>query len=209
MDEISKLLWKEQKEKELQRAYKFCVEVLKSPLTIEEFEKVWYNEKEDKKGKKYLANMCMSVFQTRKANAGNSFENYLERLFQTNNLEFLKQKHVDSEGEIYLKKPKKGVHKLDFIIPFKNNKNTNSSIIVSAKTKFRERWRQDLDLKDKCIKLIYLTKENPSLTLIEQITGYGTIIVYPDALTQENVWSFDDFILRMKHFQKFGSYNLT
>ena len=81
--------------------------------------------------------------------------------------------------------------------------------MISAKTKFRERWRQDLDLKEKCKKLIYITKEVPSRTLIEQIIGYNTTLVYPNATISENIWSFEHFVLRMKHFQETGRYSIT
>lgn len=210
MDEISKLLWEEQKERETLRAYAFCIEKLKSPLTLEEFRKVWYREKEDKCGKEHLANLCTSIFQSRKVNAGKSFENSLERLFEKNTIHFLKQKCVDDSGKIYLKKPtNKSVHKLDFIVVYKNSENIETCIVISAKTKFRERWRQDLHLKEKCKKLIYITKEVPSRTLIEQIVGYNTTLVYPNAIISENIWSFEHFVLRMKHFQETGSYSMS
>jgi hypothetical protein len=49
--------------------------------TIEDFKKVFYNSNEDKKGLIYICNMFMSLFQARKANAGNAFEKYIETLF--------------------------------------------------------------------------------------------------------------------------------
>jgi len=161
MDELSKLLWQEEKEAQQQRAYKFCVDYLKTPLTYEEFGSLWYHETEDKKGKTHLANMCMSIFQTRKVNAGNSFEHALERLFEKNGIQFLKQKYVDSEGKIYDKKPKQSNHKLDYIIPHKDSENIESCIVLSAKKTLKERYRQDLDLTHKCKKLIYLTHDQP------------------------------------------------
>lgn len=209
MDVISELLWKEKKQRDLVRAYKFSVEYLKTPLNLEEFERVWYSENDDKKGQKNLYNMCMSIFQSRKSTAGNSFEKYLERLFEQNNIKFLLQHHVDIEGNIFKSKPKKSVHKLDFIITYENSKNIRDCIIVSVKTKLRERWRQDLDQKDKCIKLIYVTKEIPSSILTEQIVGYNTTLVYPNAKITENIWPIEYFISRLQHFQKTGSYNLT
>ena len=201
MDELSKLLWQEEKETQQQRAYKFCVDYLKTPLSYEEFQHVWYHETEDKKGKTHLANMCMSIFQTRKVNAGNSFEHALERLFEKNGIRFLKQKHVDSEGKIYDKKPKQSNHKLDYIIPFKDSENIESCIVLSAKKTLKERYRQDLDLTHKCKKLIYLTHDQPPESSIQAITGYGCILVYRNA----PVWTFEHFLVKLKHFQELGS----
>lgn len=205
MDEISKLLWNEEKKAEVQRAYKFCVDILKTPLTFEEFEKAWYNEKEDKQGKFHLANMCMSLFQTRKVNAGNSFEKSLERLFQSNNIRYLKQKYVDSNGKIYDKKPKQSNHKLDYIITHKDSETIESCIVLSAKKTLKERYRQDLDLSNKCKKLIYLTNEQPPECSVQAITGYGCILVYKNA----PLWTFDYFLLKLKHFQDTGCNDFT
>jgi hypothetical protein len=63
--------------------------------------------------------------------------------------------------------------------------------------------------RNKCKKLIYLTKEIPSATKIKTIVENNCIIVYPCASVDENVWSFEHFILRMKQFQNTGSYNFT
>jgi len=205
MDEISKLLWHEEKKAELQRAYKTCVDLMKTPLTLEEFEKVWYDEKEDKQGKMHLANMCMSIFQTRKVNAGNSFEKSMERLFERNGIQFLKQHFVDSAGIIHKRKPSQSNHKLDYIIPHKDCQTIQSCIVLSAKKTLKERYRQDLDLKDRCKKLIYLTNEHPPECLIQTITGYGCILVYQTA----PLWTFEQFILSIKHFQDTGSYDFT
>jgi hypothetical protein len=197
MDETSKLLWLEEKKEELQRSYKFCVKYLKTPLTFEEFEKVWYHETEDKKGVSHLANMCMSIFQKRKVNAGNSFEKAVERLFQSSNIHYLKQKFVDSEGKIYDKKPSQSNHKLDYIIPYKDSQSIESCIVISAKKTLKERYRQDLHLKSRCKKLIYLTNEQPLECLVQTIKGYDCILVYQNA----PLWTFEHFLLKLKHFQ--------
>ncbi len=60
--EFGKKEWEEIKEKEVKRAYETCVRLLKTPLTYEEFTKVWYSEHSDKSGKNHIANMCMSIF---------------------------------------------------------------------------------------------------------------------------------------------------
>jgi hypothetical protein len=201
MDEISRLLWQEEKEAHQQRAYKFCVDHLKTPLTYEEFQRVWYHETEDKKGITHLANMCMSIFQTRKVNAGNSFERALERLFEKNAIRFLKQKYVDSEGKIHNKKPEQSNHKLDYIIPYKESENIESCIVLSAKKTLKERYRQDLDLTHKCKKLVYLTNEQPPESSIRAINGYNCVLVYKNA----PVWTFEYFLVKLKQFQELGS----
>ena len=83
-------MWEELKKKELVRAFEFCQTILKSPLTLEEFETVWYDEHNDKKGLNHLSNMCMSIFQARKASAGNSFEKYVELILTKANIQILK-----------------------------------------------------------------------------------------------------------------------
>jgi hypothetical protein len=207
--EASALIWKNLKEVELQRAFAFCRDVLKSPLTLEEFGNVWYSETGDKKGTKHLSNMCMSIFQGRKASAGNSFEKSIETLHSDSGIQFLKQKHVDNEHNIHDKKPKTSSHKVDYIIQRDPADKIADSLIISAKSKLRERWRQDLCHIGKCKKVIILTKEVPNQTLINAITGYDTILVFPDAPLSKNTWSFEEYVSRMKMFQKTGSYCLA
>jgi hypothetical protein len=203
------IVWEELKKKELMRAFEFCQTILKSPLTFEEFETVWYDEHNDKKGLKHLSNMCMSIFQARKASAGNSFEKYVELILTKANIHILKQTHVDDSGKIYRKKPTTSSHKVDYIIQYVLSDNISDSVIISAKKTFRERWRQDLCHIDKCKKLIYLTNETPNDTLIDSIVGYNTIIVFPEATLTSNIWTFDEFISRMKQFQQTGGYSIA
>jgi len=204
---MDKIVWENLKKIHQLRAFEFCRDVLKSPLTSEEFDKVWYSETEDKKGLKHLSNMCMSIFQSRKASAGNSFEKYVELFHEQNNIQFLKQRHIDDSGKIYKDKPKKSSHKVDYVIQYVSSNVISDSIVISAKKTFRERWRQDLCHIDKCKKLIYLTNETPNQELISSITGYNSIIVYPNAQLSENVWSFEEYALRIKQFQQTGSYS--
>jgi hypothetical protein len=139
----------------------------------------------------------MSIFQKRKVNAGNSFEKAVERLFQSSNIHYLKQKFVDSEGKIYDKKPSQSNHKLDYIIPYKDSQSIESCIVISAKKTLKERYRQDLHLKSRCKKLIYLTNEQPLECLVQTIKGYDCILVYQNA----PLWTFEHFLLKLKHFQ--------
>ena len=168
------------------------VRVLRSPLTFAEFQSTWYSEDSDKKGKFHLSNMCMSMFQSRKANAGSGFERVITKEHSRLGINVLNQVCIDSSGNIHDKKPKGiSVHKVDTLIPTtKDVKNISSMIVLSKKTTLRERYRQDLDIRDKCKKLIFLTKETPTKTQLDTIAGYGCIVVYPYAEITTTSWSY-------------------
>ena len=207
-NEATLICWKELQEKEVQRAYQTLIELLRTPLTIDEFRKVWYSENDDKKGIKHVANMCMSMFQARKSIAGNSFEKAIEKIHLENGIVVYNQSWVDDDGEIYKKKPSKSVHKHDCLIPFGTSNNIKDMIVISKKTTLRERFREDLDSNKKCKCVIFLTRETPSNGAVQTITGYNCILVYPNAELTEHTWSYDQYILRMKHFQQTGSYTI-
>jgi EcoRII C terminal len=192
--------WEIQKERECKRAYEFSVRMLKSPLTYEEFKSCWYSEHDDKKGVKHLANMCMSIFQSRKATAGASFESSIYSSHAKCKIEVIKQAYVDSEGNVYIKKPKrKDLHKVDALIPTTENRESLEDMyVLSMKTTSRERWRQDVDLVSKCKGVIFLTKEKPDKAKIESITGYGMKLVYPNADISEHVWSYQLYFEKIK-----------
>jgi hypothetical protein len=184
--------------------------LLKTPISYDEFITVWYDESEDKKGVAHIANMCMSIFQSRKANAGNGLERTIEKIHTEKGIHALYQKWVDSDGNIYDKKPKKaGVHKMDALIPT-NKKITNTSdmYVVSMKTTLRERFRQDLDGCPKCKKVIFLTRETLLRSQIDMISGYNCIVVYPFAENTEHTWSFDKYFSEIKSLQD-GTANST
>lgn len=207
-DIATKEAWDDLQEKQLIRAYKFAVDILKTPLTHEEFKNVWYSQTSDKKGEKYLANMCMSMFQSRKASAGNSSEKAIKKMHDKHGINVRYQVYCDNTGLIYPKKPKKiSVHKLDAIISRDDALNVSDCIVLSMKTTLRERYRQDLDIVGKCKKLIFLTRETPEKAKIETISGYGCVLVYPYSQTTETTWSYDEYISRMKLFQETGCYN--
>jgi|688.fasta_scaffold199621_2 hypothetical protein len=204
----TKEAWEELQEKQLIRAYKFAVDILKTPLTREEFKNVWYSQTSDKKGEKFLANMCMSMFQSRKASAGNSSEKAIKKMHDNADINVKYQVYCDNTGLIYDKKPNKiSVHKLDAIISQGDTLNISKCIVLSMKTTLRERYRQDLDIVGKCKKLIFLTRETPEKTKIETISGYGCILVYPYSELTDTTWSYNEYILRMKLFQETGCYN--
>jgi hypothetical protein len=206
-EDATKLEWEELQEKQLLRAYEFCRTNLKSPLTLDEFRHVWYSQDTDKQGKQYLANMCMSIFQARKAFAGSSSEKAIEKLHANAGIEVKYQVWVDTSGVLYEKKPKNiSVHKVDGIICQKDVTNLNDCILLSMKTSLRERYRQDLDSVGKCKAVIYLTRSTPSFIEIQTIVGYGCILVYPNATNSDSTWSYDEYISRMKKFQETGSY---
>jgi len=202
--------WTQQKKDECKRAYDTCVRLLKTPISYEEFRTVWYDESEDKKGVAHIANMCMSIFQSRKANAGNGLERTIEKIHTEKGIHALYQKWVDSDGNIYDKKPKKaGVHKMDALIPTnKEITNTSDMYVVSMKTTLRERFRQDLDGCPKCKKVIFLTRETLLRSQIDMISGYNCIVVYPFAENTEHTWSFDKYFSEIKSLQN-GTANST
>lgn len=199
--EAMRLNWEIQKEKECERAYQFCVEYLKSPLSKDEFSKVWYSEnKVDKTGKKHLANMCMSIFQSRKSTAGKGFEQAIYLKHKEVGIPIIEQAWVDKDGNIYSKNPNIiSVHKVDGLIPTSENRKTvHDMYILSIKTTSRERYRQGLDLIPKCKGYIFLTREIPDKTKTKNIIGYGIILVYPFAITTDTVWSYESYFQKIK-----------
>lgn len=195
----TKEAWEIQKKEEVERAYRLCVRKLKTPLTIEEFEEVWYSEHDDKHGSEHVANMCMSMFQSRKANAGSGFERSIYDCLGKLGIEVIPQALVDKDGNIYSKKPKSiSVDKVDGLIPTSDNRKTiHDMYVLSMKTTSRERYTQGFHLISKCKGYVFLTRETPEASKIQTITGKGAILVYPDATTTETVWSYSSF------FQKF------
>lgn len=195
--------WELQKIEECHRAYETCVRLLETPLSYEQFSKVWYSENSDKKGIDHISNMCMSIFQARKSNAGNGFEKAILKKHIESGIKVFIQVWVDSDGNIHNKKPKSSsVHKVDMLIPtILTSTNTSDMYIISKKTTLRERFRQDLDSCPRCKKVIFLTKETPSKTQIETITGYGCIVVYPYATNTENAWSYEKYFSEIKALQ--------
>jgi len=202
--------WTQQKKDECKRAYDTCVRLLQISIPYDEFITVWYDESGDKKGVAHIANMCMSIFQSRKANAGNGLERTIEKIHTEKGIHALYQKWVDSDGNIYDKKPKKaGVHKMDALIPTnKEITNTSDMYVVSMKTTLRERFRQDLDGCPKCKKVIFLTRETLLRSQIDTISGYNCIVVYPFAENTEHTWSFDKYFSEIKSLQD-GTANST
>lgn len=196
-----RIAWDAQKKRELERAYAFCSGVLNTPLTLDEFSKVWYSEKKtDKTGKNHLANMCMSIFQSRKANAGKGFEDAIYTKHKEVGIEIIHQAWVDKDGNIYKKNPKIiSVHKVDGLIPTTANRtNTRDMYILSIKTTSRERYRQGIDLIGKCKGYIFLTRETPDNKKIQSILGYGMILVYPHAGTTDTIWSYESYFEKIK-----------
>lgn len=201
--------WDVQKKEEEKRAFNFCKTVLKIPLTEDEFSNVWYSQTSDKKGLQHLANMCMSIFQTRKTRAGKQFEDIIQLKHSELGILYHNQKWVDVNGIISNKKPETSCHKVDCLIPPNVEcENIKDMYIISKKTTLRERYRQDLELAGKCKGVIFLTKEIPDKTKINTIVGYGCIIVYPNADCSDNVWSYEKYFSTMKNFQNTLSNNI-
>lgn len=204
LTEANVAAWTLQKEKECARAYAFISGPCRSPLSYEEFKQVYYNEKEDKKGLRYIANMFMSIFQSRKATAGTGHEMAINKMHDDTGLVVLKQVWVDKEGNIHEKK-KKGVHthKVDGLIPTSGNRqNVSDMYIISAKTNLRERWQQDTALASKCKGLIVLTRETLTDTTLDNIANHNGVAVYPNAPITSKAWSYAKYLEEMKLVQK-------
>ena len=180
---------------------------MKSSLTLDEFKNVWYSQTSDKQGKDHIANMCMSIFQSRKVRAGNSFENAITNIHKMAGINAKYQIWVDSSGDIHEKKPKHSVHKHDCLIAHKESTNIKDMIVISIKTTLRERFREDLDSVTKCKKVIFLTREIPEQGHIDTLKGYDCILVYQNAPITEHTWSYDQYTSFMKQFQQIGSYD--
>lgn len=201
--------WKELQEKEVRRAHETCCRLMKSNLTLDEFRKVWYSQTEDKKGLDHIANMCMSIFQSRKVRAGNSFEAAIEQLHLMGSIIAKYQVLVDSDGNIHSKKPSRSVHKHDCLIAHKDSTNIQDMIVISIKTTLRERFREDLDSVTKCKKVIFLTREIPEQGHLDSLKGYNCILVYQNAPLTDHTWSYSEYVSRIKHFQQTGSYSFS
>ena len=204
LHEANDLAWTNQKEKECARVYAFITGPCRSPLTLEEFKKIYYNEKEDKKGLRYIANMFMSIFNSRKATAGTGHEMAINRMHDDTGIVLLKRVWVDKDGNIHAKKPKRGhVHKVDGLIPTSTNRdNISDMYLISAKTNLRERWQQDTGLASKSKGLIMLTREILTDTMISNIACHNGISVYPNAPRTSNAWSYAKYLEQMKLAQK-------
>ena len=201
-------LWKEFQTKELLRAKtvmdKLIEKYINSDKSVESFKEIWYDQHSDKKGNNHIYNLAISCSQGRKSFAGRSFEQALEKLHADKGISILNQTWVDSEGNIHKQKPKvESVHKHDCIIPKSIDcKTISDTYIISIKTTLRERYREDLDSIGKCKNVIFLTREKLKKVQIQVITGYGCIVVFPNADTTENTWSYTEYFSRMKKFQE-------
>jgi hypothetical protein len=199
---LESLQWDAYKKKECERAYNFCVQTLHITMTEDEFSSIWYSEDSDKSGKSHLANMCMSIFQSRKSVVGKHFEDLINLKHKELNILYYQQVWIDSDGTLCTKKPTKSCHKIDCLIPPNSTTMTiNDMYLISKKTTLRERYRQDLDFVGKCKGVIFLTKEIPDKTKIQTILGYGCIVVYPHAPDTEKVWSYEKYFSEIKKFQ--------
>ncbi len=199
--------WSDAKREECARAYQFCHTILRSPLTEEEFSHVWYSETDDKKGTRHLANMCMSIFQSRKSRAGTQFERAVRSMHDTHGLTCLNQAWVDAEGTIHTNKPTQSCHKVDGLLPLvPHATHIRETVLLSIKTTLRERYRQDLDFVGRCKQVIFLTKEVPESIKQTTLAGYGCICVYPHAPDTDTTWSYTKYVSEMKRLQE-GSRN--
>jgi hypothetical protein len=202
-NDATKDAWDLHKQKECFRAYEFCKTRLKTPLSLDEFKEVWYSEHTDKKGINHLANMLMSIFQSRKAAAGKTFETAIYNKHNEHGITILNQKYVDKDGNIYNKKPTKiSVHKVDGLIPIGGNSGSICDMfVITIKTTIRERVRQDNEHAKLCKRLILLTREMLTETQVANLIGYGYTCVFPFAENTEFTWSYDKYFSEIKRLQ--------
>jgi len=137
----------------------------------------------------YKYQLDMSLSQSYKSRAGTSFEYILEYLFELLNLEFVTQ-------------PKEVRGKPDFLFPNikKYNDSPEDCLIVGAKTKVRERYRQIVsEGNSKVPHYCFTLGEDLNESIINKGVKLGLIFVIPKKLKKEkfnknNIYSFEEFL---------------
>jgi hypothetical protein len=144
----------------------------------------------------YKYQLDISLSQSYKSRAGTSFEYIIEYLFELLNFEFEAQ-------------PKEVRGKPDFLFPTveKYNNNPEDCLIIGAKTKIRERYRQIVsEGNSKASHYCFTLGEDLNESVINKGIKLGLIFVIPQNLKQEkfenkNIYSFEQFI--KEHLENF------
>lgn len=139
--------------------------------------------------------LMLSASQQRKSRAGYSYEHHIEAMLADGSIPFEKQAIIAAR-----KRP-------DFILPSKKfmesgKPGAETSLILSAKTTLRERWKQVE--REKGARNLYLTTvdENIAGNAIEDMASFGVHLVIPESLGEskqaeyeghKNVLSFREF----------------
>lgn len=139
--------------------------------------------------------LMLSASQQRKSRAGYSYEHHIEAMLADGSIPFEKQAIIAAR-----KRP-------DFILPSKKfmesgKPGAETSLILSAKTTLRERWKQVE--REKGARNLYLTTvdENIAGNAIQDMASFGVHLVIPESLGEskqaeyeghKNVLSFREF----------------
>lgn len=139
--------------------------------------------------------LMLSASQQRKSRAGYSYEHHIEAMLKDGNIPFEKQVILASK-----KRP-------DFILPSlafidSGRPESETGLILSAKTTLRERWKQVE--REKGSRQLFLTTvdENIAGSAIEDMASFGVSLVIPESLRKsketeyeghKNVLSFREF----------------
>ncbi len=134
--------------------------------------------------------LMLSASQQRKARAGYSYEHHIEAMLLGGRIPFEKQVVIEAK-----KRP-------DFVLPSVKFMDSDTGLILSAKTTLRERWKQVE--REKGSRNLYLTTvdENIAGNAIEDMASFGVHLVIPESLSKSketeyaghsNVLSFREF----------------
>lgn len=116
-----------------------------------------------------LYNVFQSVTQSMRSKTGRDFERIISNILQQNEISHANQVYVCQDDMSFSYKKKKNSHAVDIVIPSPNEgDNARDYMIVSCKTKLRERHLQDkfLSVPYTLISLESLTIPDPQVTNI-------------------------------------------
>lgn len=142
---------------------------------IETFDKITKNIRKIHAGLndencKEIYKLCISAFQSKKANNGKLLEQFVESVLCDHHIPFRTQVTIDKQG-FTTNMMNKCHHRLDFVIGDPNEMNIKKLIVVSCKTTCRERWTQDnwsLTFPPKLYILLTTSSDYPSRERFEE-----------------------------------------
>ena len=127
--------------------------------------------------------LLLSASQQRKARAGASFENHIERLLIDGMIPFDKQAVLAA-----MRRP-------DFILPSlkllgRTDRKLGEVLVLSAKTTLRERWKQVQSEIMNCNLFLATVDENIAGNAIEDMASLGIVLVVPEKLKKSDVTDY-------------------
>lgn len=127
--------------------------------------------------------MLLSAAQQRKSRAGYSFEHHIEAMLIDGKVPFEKQVVIEAR-----KRP-------DFILPSKElyddvGRMHKESLVLSAKTTLRERWKQVSQEIKNCDLYLATVDENIAANAIEDMASQGIVLVVPEGLKNSDTTEY-------------------